>query len=441
MAKILKRPRLTSLRLGVAFIVVALVAGVALFNKDRIATTLRPGETFGIDFAADNRLVPYLSQVKVSFVPVGVVTGVEQTPGGGALVSVKVDDGTRAKLGARPSAVVRPTTLLGGNYFIDLVPGGPPGDFTGDIPVQRTKLPVELDKVAGALQPDALAGLRDTIGNLDQALNNGGRDAVDRLVADAPGALDPAQSVLDAAQGTNADTDLPKLVGNLESTSRELIDQQGQLDDIVSNLRTTTSILSRRADSVSAVVAALPSTLDSADHGLASLKTTLGKLRDTAGPAQPVVRELNTVLTDADPVLAKAQPVVNQLRGLLVDARPLVQDLVPAAQQATTVLGDLNGPVLNRVNGPVKQFVLSPYHGTGPYAASGSDKPLYQELAYMFATLDRASSMSDRNGPAVSFQPGIGAGTIGGLPISLEQMFAQLSGQTGIPLQKGAQPR
>jgi phospholipid/cholesterol/gamma-HCH transport system substrate-binding protein len=66
---------------------------------------------------------------------------------------------------------------------------------------------------------------------------------------------------------------------------------------------------------------------------------------------------------------------------------------------------------------------------------------MYPDVAYMFATLNRASTMSDRNGPAVSFHPGIGVGSIGGLPVSLEQMFTQLSTQLGIPLQKGAMPR
>ncbi len=154
-----------------------------------------------------------------------------------------------------------------------------------------------------------------------------------------------------------------------------------------------------------------------------------------------MVRELNTVLATADPVLVKAQPVVSQLRGVLVDARPLVQDLVPAGRQATTVLDDLSGPVLDRVNGPVRQFVLAPYHGTGPYAAASSDKPVYQELAYMFTTLAHSSVLSDRNGATIALQPGVGAGTVGGLPISLEQLLVQLSNQTGIPLQKGAQPR
>jgi phospholipid/cholesterol/gamma-HCH transport system substrate-binding protein len=435
-----KKSWFTPLRLGLLFLVVVLLGGTALFNKDRILTTLRPGETFQINFAADNRLVPYLSQVKVSFVPIGVVRGVDSAPDGSATVSVKVDDGIRAKLGTEPSAVIRPTTLLGGNYFIDLVPGGPPGEFTGDIPRKRTSLPVELDKVAAALQPSALKGLTDSVGNVDTTLKDGGQAALDKLVADAPGALDPAAGVLAAATGDD-DADLTKLVSGLESASRTLTDKQGQLNDVVSGLHTTTSVLSRRADDLASAVRQMPSTLDSTDAGLVRLKVTLDKLKNTADPARPVATALATALDHADPVLAKAEPVVKQLNGLLVNARPLVEDLVPASQQATALLNDVRGPVLDRIDGPVKTFLQTPYNGSGSFASSTSDKPMYEDLGYMFATLDRASSMSDRNGPAISFHPGIGVGSLGGLPISLEQMFTQLSTQFGIPLQKGAAPK
>lgn len=430
----------TPLRLGLLFLVVALIGTVALFNKDRIATTVTPGETFTINFAADNRLVPYHSTVKVSFVQIGVVSGVEQAPDGTAQVTVKVDDGTRAKLGTEPSAAIHPTTLLGGNYFIDLVPGGRPGAFTGDIPLQRTKLPVELDKVAAALQPPTLKGLQHDVGNLDDTLRNGGQSAIDNLVAHAPAALDPAATVLNAATGTS-DTDLTKLVAGLESASRQLIDKQGQLDAIVGNLSTTTSVLSRRADNLASAIGAMPATLDSTDAGLARLQTTLDKLKNTADPARPVATGLATALDHADPVLAKAQPVVNQLKDLLVQARPLVEDLVPASQQTSALLNDVRGPVLDRLNGPVKDTLLAPYHGVGPYASSTSDKPLYQDVGYMAATVTRASSMNDRNGAVIAFQPGIGPGSLGGLPISLEQMFTRLSTLFGIPLQKGAAPR
>lgn len=413
---------------GIGLAVAAVAAGVFLFNKDRVITTLTPGETVRINFERDYHLREFITQAKVSGVPVGKVSSVEEHDNGTAMVEVKIDSDVLGKLGAHPSAAIRPTTMLGGNYYVDLVPGGGKGAFSGEIPAARTKIPVELDKVARALQPSALQGMRSSTARLDETLKNGGTAAIDRLLADAPPALAPAGEVLAATRGTNPRTDLPNLVRGLESTSRVLDQHEGQLDAIVRDLDSTSSVLGNRSNELADTIDQLPSTLDTANTGLSRLDTTLGKLRDTAGPAMPIARELDRTLEHADPVLRRARPLVTDLKNLLSDAHPLVRDLVPASRRATTVLDNLSGPVLDRVNGPIKDFVMSPYSGKGPYAGSGSDRPVYQEVGFMFANLTRATSLSDRNGHAISFHPGIGPGSVAGLPISAERLFTHLLG-------------
>ena len=420
-------PRMTSLRVGIVMIVFTLIAGYVLFHKNEILTKLRSGETIKIHFTAGTHLVDYLSQAKVAFVPVGVVTGQARQSDGSSVVSVKVDDGTRAKLGATPSAVIRPTTLLGGNYFVDLVPGGDRVRFTGSIPQSRTSLPVELDKIAAVFQPTARTGAQGAARQLDRTLRAGAGSALDQLAADAPTVLNPAAGVLRAAEGTNQYTDLTYLVSGLDTTARVLTSKQGQLDDIITQLQVTTSVLANRSGDLASTLAQLPSTLTSTKAGLTNLDSSLAKLRATADAARPVVQALDTTLQHASPVLIAARPVVHQLNLLLLAGEPLVRQLVPTASGAADALRNIQGPVLSRVTGPVKQWLLSPYHGTGSYSGTGSNKPLYEEVAYMAANLDRTSSMVDRNGHAIAFEPGIGAGSIGGLPISLEQMFTVIS--------------
>ncbi|UUV28634.1 MlaD family protein [Amycolatopsis roodepoortensis] len=416
----------TPFRLGAAFIVMALVAGIALFNKDQILTTLRPGTEFTINFARDYRLQPYATIVKIAGIPVGKVVDVREAVDGSADVTVKVDDDVPAKLRTAPSAVIRAATVLGGRYYVDLVPGGEKGVFTSRIPKERTGVPVELDKVVGALPPNTLNSLQKTTGSLDATLDEDGRAAIDQLLAAAPETLDPAADVLRAAQGTRPRQDLTDLVTGLQSASSALTREPGQLDSIVQNLSKVSSVLGDRATDLSRTVSGLPAALDSTNAGLSRLDGTLAKLRDTADGARPVAEELDTALQHADPVLVKARPLVNDLKNLLTDARPVVRDLVPTAQGLTTVLDDVRGPVLDRVNGPIKSTVLSPYRGTGPYASTFGDRPLYQELGYMLSNVDRASSMTDGNGASIGFEPGIGPGTIGGLPISLEQLVGNL---------------
>jgi phospholipid/cholesterol/gamma-HCH transport system substrate-binding protein len=422
--------RLSSFKLGAAFIMAALVAMVLVFNKNYFIATLRSGQTFQIHFARAYRLQPDLSQVKVNFVPVGVVTGVQREPNGSALVTVKVNNGIREKIRTDPTAVIRPTTLLGGNYFVDLLPGGPPGAFSGTIPENHTRLPVELGNVVQALTPSALSGLQHTVGDLNQTMHNGAGTALDQLLADAPKTLQPAGQVLSALRGNNPQTDLPNLVSGLESTAAVLTARQGQLNSVVTNLYSTSSVLASNSDALADTIARLPSTLSTARTGLADLDVTLGKLRDTADSVRPSVEQLNITLQHLNPVLVRAEPFVTGLNGLLVNLQPLVQELVPASQQGTVVLNDLDGPVLDRVNGPIKHFILSPYKGTGPYATSTTEQPMYEELGGAVSNLDRVSSLLDPNGYAIAIQVGFGLGSVAGLPVNPQVLFNHIIGQS-----------
>ncbi|WP_435581934.1 MlaD family protein [Amycolatopsis thermoflava] len=421
-----RRP-VSAFKLGIVVLVATLLAGYALLEKDRVATALRSGDIIRVQFAQDYHLQPFVSQVKVAGVPVGVVSSVDRSGDGSALVELKVDDGVTGKLGAAPSAALRPTTILGGKYYVELVPGGGRTTFAGTIPVERTKTPVELQQVADALQPDAVKGMRSATQNVDDALRAGGTAAIESLLADAPDTLDAMTPVLQGLQGADPRTDLANVVRGFESTARVLTEKPGQLDSIVQNLQQVTSTLDHRRDDIAAAIAALPGALDNADDGLAHLGITLGKLRDTADTARPVARELDAFLAHSDPVLARTRPLLTDVRGLLTDVQPLVEQLVPTAQGATQVLDDVRGPVLDRVNGPIMNMVLSPFKGTGIYAGGGSDQPFYKEVGYMFATMDRASSLTDPNGTAVGLQPGLGGGSIAGTPINFEQLLTTLA--------------
>lgn len=415
-------------RIGVVFIAVVLIAGVLLFNKDKIGIELSSGDTMKVHFARDYRLQPYQSKAKIGFVPVGDVTDVEKQDDGTSMVTIKIAQDDARKLRSQPRAVIRPTTLLGGNYFIDLQADGPPGiPDRGVIPMERTQLPVELDKVAGALQPDALAGMRSSIGSLDQTLERDGRDAIDKLVADAPATLDPAADVLAAVRGEHPSRDLTNLISGLRSTSARLSEHQGQLSGSMSNLHASTEVLSTEAEPLARAVNQLPATLESTDDGLRRLDTSLGKLRDTADDARPTAEELAGSLEHANPVLARARPFVQRTDALLDDAKPVVQQLVPTARSATSVLNDVKGPVLDRVNGPVRNFLNSPYKGVNEYARSESNVPMFQDVTGAVANLDKASSLMDKNGNAIAIQVGFGLGSVGNLPVNPQTFFDQLT--------------
>jgi phospholipid/cholesterol/gamma-HCH transport system substrate-binding protein len=400
-------------RLGLTIIMVALLLAVPLFAKAQIGTLLTPGRALTVHLAADHDLQAYRTDVKVAGIPVGKVLSVTET-GTGADVVVKLDPDAYAALGTTPSAALRPTTMLGGRYYVDLVPGGPRGEPAGDIPLARTHLPVELEQVAAALQPDARAGGRRGLAGLDATLTAGDA-ALARLLADAPATLTPAAGVFQAFRGEHPEEDLPKLVGDLEATSRILTDRPGQLSGTVTDLAEVSAVVNRRANDLAAAIGTLPATLDSADTGLDALRGSLAKIRGTAGPARRIVTPLADVLKTADPTFAEARPVVADLRAVVHDLRPTVDDLVPTAKDLTDTSEHL-GPVLDRADGPIRHTVFSPFTGTGPYAGNGGPFPFFQAVGYMFSNLNRSARFTDANGSVVSLQFGAGPGSLVGIP-------------------------
>lgn len=402
-----KRLRLSSLQLGAVLVTGGLVVGYGLFHKAQILATLHPGDKVKVDFSRDYRLKPFISRVKIAGVPVGVVTGVKRD-GSAVEVDLKVDKGVRGKLGTAPSAAVRPTTLLGGNYYVELRPGGDPGTFSGAIPVARTTIPVELDRVLESVGPEQRKGLQTLIGKFDSTLRPEGSGALTSFLHAAPSTLQPAGSVFDAFRGSNPGSDLTDLVSGLDSTARVLTAQKGQLASLLVDAAGTTKALSVQRDSFATTLRDAPDSLAAARQGLQALGLTLDEVRITAPKVRASVRSATGLLAEAGPVLAQARPLLADLRPLAADLRPLLHDLVPVTTSATGVLSDVNGAVIQRLQGPILSTVLSPYRGSTPF---------YQELAYMFAGLDATSDLVDRNGATIAFDPGGGVQSVGGTPV------------------------
>lgn len=419
------KPRLSALSLGRIFVAVAAVSGALLFQKAQLAAMLRPGDTVQIQFSEAHRLRTSVSDVKMSGVDIGVVRSVEDDDGV-TTVTVKVDDDTRKAMGTAPTARVRPTTLLGGNYYVEIVPGGRRGEFEGTIPVDRTQLPVELDGVASAFPADARTGVRSSTKALDSTLDKGGTRALRDLLESAPGTLRSTDEVLAALQGTSPRTDLADLVRGGENASTVLSSENARLGDTVDGLATTARVLDARRHDIAEAARTMPTSLDETAILLDSLDGVLTSLEATADPARPSVRELARLLDHADPVLGRARPVVRDLRGVLRDARPLVTTLIPISRDLDATVDNVRGPVLDRVNGPIVDQLTSSWHGTGEYEGGGADRPLYKETGYMFANLTQANMM-DENGSMVSFLPGMGPGSLAGLPISLEDLLTALT--------------
>jgi phospholipid/cholesterol/gamma-HCH transport system substrate-binding protein len=337
---------------------------------------------------------------------------------------MRLDHGAEEKLGGEPSAAVRPTLVVGGIYYVELTPAGRGAPFSGDIPVQRTTVPVELDEVLTPIDPNAQRGMQSAIEQTDATLQQGGRDAIRKLVQEVPDTLRPTSVVLNAARGTDPGRDLPRLVTGLENFSADFTKRDGQLASNINDLHTLSATLAAESGPVAQSFASMPDTLRATRAGLIDLQPTLGKLTDTAPEFRDSARALDPLLKKLDPVLDRARPVVSDLRDVLDDARPMVEDLVPTADKATGVLADLRGPVLDRLNGPIIDRLNSSWHGTGAYAGGGNDHKLYEEIAYFNAVNDQVWMHHGRNGGWGRLMAGVGGNTATGgsqFPRTLEQ--------------------
>lgn len=412
-------------RVGAVMLMLLAVVAVGLFKKTELLTNLSRGDDLQVTFARDYHLRGYVTKVKIAGVPVGIVTSVDDQPGGQAVVTMHLNNGVTDKLGNEPKAAIRPTTLLGGNYYVELTPGGAAGSPSA-IPASRTTVPVELDRVLETLQPTTRVSTQHTIARLNSSLDSRGRSALRGIVTDAPRTLRPLGITLRALEGKNPN-DLSVFVTNLKSAAQALSDESSDVDASVRGLSTVSSAIADSSPEVARTVRDLPHTLSTARAGLSALGTTLDQLKSVSNSALPTARQLSTTLTALDPAIRDLRPVVRDLRPALVDLRPTVRDLVPSAISGTRVVDDLKNRPLRRVNGPLLGAVYDDWHGTGMYSKGGNDHLLYQEIGNMIAGMDNASRMTDHNGSTIHFQPGFGVGSLSGTPISFEQLIMQLA--------------
>lgn len=396
--------RRSKLQLGVLWLVGTVLAGTVLMNKQRILLSMRPGDTVTAEFTSRYKVAGVVSKVEVAGVKVGQITNVEELAGGGAAVRMKLDRGTLDVLGSAPSAAIRPATFLGGpglSAYIELTPGGGPGRFEGDrIPKDRTRVPVEFDRVNEVLQDRARQGLQTTVAGVDAGLADGGKEALGAVLAEAPPALAPTGGVLDALRGEE-EGDLRRLVVQLSRAAAVLTATDGEIEAVVDDLAALASTLADRAPELERSMATMPATLREARDGLAALDGTLARLQATAPDARPSVARLTELLEKLPPVLGKATPLLADLRPVVADLKPALHDLAPTAGLLRQLLGDLGDPVLGRLRDRIVPAVL------GPYTATGRDTKLYEELGYFIAGLDGVSSFVNPEGSQLNFYIGL----------------------------------
>lgn len=423
-------------RKGLILCVALAMVVLGLAFKNQIKVAVRGGETIQAEFAQSYGLVDGVTKVKVAGLQVGVVTDVEHTDAGTALVSMKVDEEVLPSLGVNPTARVVPLTILGGQYSVELHRGGN-GEYNGDkIDLARTSMPVELDRVLEALPSDTRKATQRLLGNADKSLEQGGTENLRDLLDVAPAVLPPAGTLLESMQGENPGNDLPSIVTDLQDMADVLVARDKLVSAVLSDLDTSTSVLAARRSEVAGMVERLPEALDAADRGLEQLNGTLELLDVSTDKLKPSVKKVEPLLDELSPTIAEARPVLAKLPPITSGARKVLEQLVPAIPTATNVVDKVRGPVIDRIDGPVLAKLDSKWKGEGPYKHSGrgiqADNKFYEEIAFMITNLNRSVMSRDSQGGVLHFQAGVGLSSV--QPLALDEALGAL-----IPQLKGKQ--
>lgn len=398
------KPKLV--RNGAIFCLLAAIFLYIIYTKPSIPLLSGGGHTVTANFAYAADVVPGRTPVNEYGVNVGVVTGLQRNPDGpGVRVTMSITPGSGVHLHSDASASLRWRTLLGLNYYVDLIPGSRSAPaLSGSIPESHTSAQVELDQV---LEPLNAQG-RNALGTMIDQFDAGFADpAAIRSTTHAAGpAMRNLAAGLPGLRGTAPGKDLPQLIASTSKWMGALAADDAALGDLVDNGATALGVTAANQASLGATFADAPSALQQTQATMVRLRATLDTLDPVAQQLEPGARKLFRAATLARTALNAATPLLATLKPTLAAIRPSVNSLATAARAGVPVISNLT-PVLSRtqstylpwLNSSDPETKLKEYEAVGPALASVSS----------------ALGYGDQYGALAGFEAGFGENTIGGV--------------------------
>jgi phospholipid/cholesterol/gamma-HCH transport system substrate-binding protein len=336
------------IRRGAIAVVGVLVIGAVVVGVTKWTST-NERTVYG-EFADANTLAVG-NTVRAGGVEVGTVTSVG-LENGHAKVALQVDP-QLLPLHQDATMTIRAVNLLGEKY-VELNSGTAASPVADDatVPMQHTKVSVDIQDVINGLGDPAATGLSALVTTAGEGLDNQGPQLAATIKA-----LEPAFSQTNQLAGLLRDqnTALNQLVDRVGPVASSLADDNGAtLDHLVGNTQQTLSTVAVNQQDVDKTLAQLPATVTSARRTLGELAGTAdaatptlasirpvtdnltqisGELKDFSDAADPALSGLQPVLEKADDLLGQAQPLVAQLRQGGPDLRSTAANAEPVASQ------------------------------------------------------------------------------------------------------------
>lgn len=291
------------------------IAALALAGLLALPACSTPGSTF--DVVAEFDRTPGLypgSKVRLLGIDVGRITDVEND-GDVVRVAMELDEGTEVPADAH--AVIIPLTLLGERY-VQLAPvyeSGPTLEAGDTIPLERTRIPAEvddllrgLDEYLGAIDPQNVGQL---VTNLAEIVDGQGAELND-LIAHATATVD----VL-ADKGE----ELGHIVDALSTLTATLATRTASIEELITSYGDVADVLADNADDVDAFVVQLDrasvALADLIDAHSGPLQQDIGSITQVTRTLERNIDSLERTLTAAPRLFAAAQRAYDADRNVL----------------------------------------------------------------------------------------------------------------------------
>ena len=259
-------------------------------------------------------LLPQESEVRISGVNVGRVTGVDKTADGGIDATLQV----KARYAPIPrdvKAILRQKTLLG-EVYIELTPGTRSGGYIHDggrIPTSSISPTVELDEIFRTFDARTRRGLQTWFQGQATALDGRGA-AINDAIGSFPGferSTTELLKVLNSQEGA-----VSGLVANTGEVFGALSERRTQLRDLMTNGERATRSFAQRDRELAETFKALPTFERESKATVERLTKTALAGDDAIAAARPAAREFAPAFREVNAIMPDFKGLLASLDGL-----------------------------------------------------------------------------------------------------------------------------
>jgi phospholipid/cholesterol/gamma-HCH transport system substrate-binding protein len=302
------------------------------------------GYTVKVRFLNASQLVKG-NLVQIGGTKAGTVQGIDISPDGQAVVTIKVDD-AYAPLKHGTKATIRQASLSGiANRYIDLTlpptprDGAKPRTFGEgeEIGTDDTTTAVDLDQLFNVFDKPTREAVRQLFANSHQQY--AGKIEQQRLAFKY---LNPALST-SSRLFNEINKDTPTLERFIVDSSQLVTALAARRDDLaalIGNLNSTFRALGNERVALAEAIGALPDFMRQANTTFVDLRFALDQVDPLVAAAKPVAKELQPFLRELRPLARDARPTVRDLNDIVLKSGPdndlydLVRTFRPLAQTA-----------------------------------------------------------------------------------------------------------